>query len=209
MIHSTLSPVKPFSKKFFGAVNALMGRLIFIVGGARSGKSKHALLRAIEESPSGRVAFLATAIPTDEDMRRRIEEHRRKRPKGWATFEEPLEPEELAQKLAGKFEAILIDCLTLWLFNWFERLREGRSPPELEGALGERAERLVLGLRRAVDSGGATLIVVSNEVGMGVVPSDPYDRAFCDSLGRLNQLVAEAADEVILVCCGIPLRIKP
>lgn len=188
-----------------------MGRLVFVVGGARSGKSRYAVSRAAEEAPSGRVAFVATALPTDEEMARRIEEHRKGRPKGWLTVEEPLRPGEAVLQLAADFEAVVLDCLTLWLFNWFERLRsEGaRSAPEIEGKLGAEAERLSSRLREAAESGKATLIVVSNEVGMGVVPPDPLDRAFRDALGRLNQLVARKADEVVLVCCGIPVRIKP
>ena len=185
-----------------------MGRLVLVVGGARSGKSKYAVSRAAEEAPSGRVAFVATAIPSDEEMRLRVEKHRRARPEGWETFEEPLHPDRLALDLVRRFEAVVLDCLTLWLFNWFERLRGG-SALELRRALEGRAVALSSNLRRAADSGGATIIVVSNEVGMGVVPPDPHDRAFCDALGRLNQSVAERADEVILVCCGVPVRIKP
>lgn len=191
-------------------MTALAGRLVFVVGGARSGKSKYAVERAKGEAPSGKVAFVATAVPgKDEEMLLRVEEHKKARPKGWETLEEPFEPDKLVLELSPSFEAVVLDCLTLWLFNWFERLKGGGQPLDLRRALEKRVKKAATYLRAAANNGKVTLIVVSNEVGMGVVPPDPFDRVFCDVLGRLNQLVALEADEVILVCCGIPTRIKP
>ncbi len=183
------------------------GKLILVVGGARSGKSRYALKRGEEEAGKGRKFFVATAVPCDEEMRARIEEHKRMRPPDWEVVEEPWEPWK-AGKLGGKGSVFVVDCLTLWLFNWFERLREGRGPRELREALERKGGELAHGLRSVAD-GGAKVIAVTNEVGMGVIPPDPYDRAFGDALGRVNQMVAEVADEVVWVCCGMPLRIKP
>jgi adenosylcobinamide kinase/adenosylcobinamide-phosphate guanylyltransferase len=170
-----------------------MGRLTMITGGARSGKSTHALVRA--STYAGPRAYVATAEALDEEMRARINAHKAERGGGWETFEEPLNLADLLHDIGGTHDVILIDCLTLWLSNV---MLKGLDPA------GE-AEALV----EALSSAEADVFVVTNEVGMGIVPENDLARAFRDHAGTLNRKVAEAADEVVLTVAGIPLWLKP
>jgi adenosylcobinamide kinase/adenosylcobinamide-phosphate guanylyltransferase len=172
-----------------------MGRLIFITGGARSGKSSFALDAASKSG--GMRAYVATAQALDEEMRTRIEDHRRERGDGWDTFEEPNGLADAVRRLKGRYGVLLIDCLTLWLSNvMLSGMDVEEEGDALLGALGEA--------RAAMD-----IYVVSNEVGMGIVPDNEAARRFRDLAGALNRKVAGAADEVYLTVAGIPVRIKP
>ena len=166
-----------------------------ILGGARSGKSRHALARAGEAR--GSVVFLATAQPLDTRMRARIAEHRRSRPSSWTTVEEPLEIVAACRRAHGRHELVVIDCLTLWASN---RLLRGDADDAILAGADELAklmsERLI------------SMIVVSNEVGAGVHPPTEVGLRFQDLLGGINQRVAAAADRVTLMVAGIPLTIK-
>ncbi len=163
-----------------------------ILGGARSGKSRHAarLARQMAEHP----LLIATAVAGDGEMRRRIARHREERGARWTVVEAPL---ALAEAIAGlEADAVaVVDCLTLWLSNL---LHEGRDA-------GSESSRLLA----AIGASPARLILVSNEVGLGIVPATPLGRSFRDEQGRLNQRVAEAADRVILLAAGLPLALKP
>jgi adenosylcobinamide kinase / adenosylcobinamide-phosphate guanylyltransferase len=166
-----------------------------ILGGARSGKSHHALARARQSD--GPVAFLATAQALDAEMRTRIARHRAERPGGFTTVEEPFDIVSACRRLAGRYALALVDCLTLWVSN---RILRGdgddailSAADELAGLMGERHLSLVL---------------VSNEVGQGVHPPTPVGLRFRDVLGSVNQRVAAAADAVTLMVAGIPLTIK-
>ncbi|MDA8087280.1 MAG: bifunctional adenosylcobinamide kinase/adenosylcobinamide-phosphate guanylyltransferase [Nitrospiraceae bacterium] len=169
-----------------------MGELVFVLGGARSGKSAFALKEC--EISKGRKAFIATAEALDEEMKARVEAHKRQRGRQWESFEEPVDVAGLIDRIGAAYETILIDCLTLWLSNLFSRKAD--IPSE--------SARLL----KAIKEAGGTVFAVSNEVGMGIVPEGPLGRAFRDEAGRLNQLVAGAADRVYLVTAGIPTRIK-
>jgi adenosyl cobinamide kinase/adenosyl cobinamide phosphate guanylyltransferase len=172
--------------------------LILVTGGSRSGKSGFALDLA-DRFPGPRV-FLATAQALDHEMAERIRRHRESRPPGWRLLEEPLRvPEALGEALAGG-ATVLLDCITLWVSNL---LLAGGGFGEEHAA--ERARELV---DRAGSSRGTT-IVVTNEVGSGVVPDNPLARVFRDCAGRMNQIIARAADEVYLLVSGMPVRIKP
>lgn len=177
-----------------------MGKITFITGGARSGKSSLALSLASGNS-SGQEAkrvFIATLGPLDEDldeeMKGRVEQHRRERGAEWETIEEPLDIARLIAGLDGKYDAVVLDCLTLWLSNV---MLSGREP------LGEMDAFIA-----AIKKTEGALFIVSNEVGMGIVPENAVAREFRDLAGRLNQAVAEAATEVYLTVSGIPVRIK-
>jgi len=159
-----------------------------ITGGARSGKSRHAL--ALAESLHPHRVFLATAQPLDAEMAARIRAHQAERGPSWRTVEAPL---ELAPELA-RDAAVVIDCLTLWVSNL---MHAGRDVPR-EGA------RLV----EAVRAAGNPVVVVTNEVGLGIVPDSALARAFRDHLGTLAQRMAAACDHVALLCAGIPLVLK-
>jgi adenosylcobinamide kinase/adenosylcobinamide-phosphate guanylyltransferase len=172
--------------------------LTLILGGARSGKSRFAQSLC---STAQRVAYLATALPQDDEMRARIARHRLERPSTWTIFEEPLKIGEVVDQQAVSFEIILIDCLTLWLSNW---CWEYRSQPieQLEGSVLGEIERLSMASEKG------SLITVSNEVGCGIVPASIIGRQFRDLQGMLNQRVADAAQTVYQMVAGIAVPIK-
>ncbi len=174
-----------------------MSFLIFITGGARSGKSKLALQLA--ERTGGKVAFIATAQAGDDEMAERILIHKKSRPKEWTTIEEPIDIPSAISKVADHDVAI-IDCLTLLLSNL---MLEDKSLDETGRTLGKMED-----LVKASRSFKGTVIVVSNEVGMGIVPENELARKFRDLAGRANQIIADAADEVYLCVSGIPVKLK-
>ena len=173
--------------------------LTLILGGARSGKSQLAQRFAARVS---RVCYVATAVPgTDAEMLGRIDRHRKNRPASWRTVEEPLALADAVEEAARHTDAVLVDCLTLWLSNLFWEHRNS-EPDCLE-------DLIQLQIRRIASVGTSChIILVSNEVGSGTVPEAAITRAFRDAQGRLNQLAAEAADEVILTVAGFPLYLK-
>ena len=168
--------------------------MIFITGGCRSGKSRYALHYANQHF--SKKLFLATCEVLDEEMAQRIENHKKVRGPGWQTIEEPVDIVNKIKKV-GDLEVILIDCLTLWLYNllmrWDNDLR-----------IMEETERLIVSLKKSHTS----FLLVSNEVGMGIVPADPLSRRYRDLLGAMNQRIADALDTVIFMVSGIPLFLK-
>jgi adenosylcobinamide kinase/adenosylcobinamide-phosphate guanylyltransferase len=185
-------------------------KIIFITGGARSGKSTYALSNATKIS--GNKAYIATAEALDEEMRERIEKHKKQRGKDWDTYEEPLRIAEVIKEIEGKYTAIVIDCLTLWLSNIMIRTqntgyRIQTIEMEIEGFL-DSLSRFKKSPVCGLGSGFCSLYIVSNEVGMGIVPENDMARRFRDIAGFLNQRVAEIAHEVYLLISGIPLKVK-
>jgi adenosylcobinamide kinase/adenosylcobinamide-phosphate guanylyltransferase len=170
-------------------------RLALILGGARSGKSSYALELAGHFSPPR--LYLATAEAGDEEMAARIAQHRRDRGGGWDTREAPLDLAAAIAKAQGRYQVILADCLTLWLSNWLIR---GGDPADLKAVCRE----LVKTLKHAT----TPTILVSNEVGWGIVPENPLAREFRDWAGWLHQLLAADADLVVLLVAGLPLTLK-
>jgi adenosylcobinamide kinase/adenosylcobinamide-phosphate guanylyltransferase len=179
-------------------------RLIFLLGGARSGKSRFAEEWARHHGRQ--VLFVATAQAFDEEMRTRIERHRQDRPQGWTTLEAPLQAgAAVRQAMAARaFDTILVDCLTLLAANVLLGLAEEATQEEVNTAVLAETEAL---LSACTDS-SATWLIVSNEVGMGVVPPTRLGRLYQDALGRANQRVAQVADEVLLLVAGLPWRLK-
>lgn len=178
-----------------------MARITLITGGSRSGKSSFAQRLAEEEA--GSRLFLATCPATDREMEMRILRHVRDRRQGnWDTVEEAI---HLADELhrSDRYDTVLIDCLTLWVNNLQYEAIQGRRVLD-EDLMREETERLLAAAR--VHPG--QVIMVTNEVGLGIVPINPDARQFRDLVGRCNQCVGAAADRVFLVCCGIPLQIK-
>lgn len=166
----------------------------FVTGGARSGKSSYALrLAAAAEAP---VVLIATAEARDDEMRERIEAHRRERPAAWRTVEEPL---DLAGALRGlaEDEFAIIDCLSLWVSNLLENEHDGAAIEQLA------AEAAALAAGRM---GGC--VAVSNEVGMGIVPMSALARSYRDVIGRVNAIWAEAFDDAVLAVAGRVLRLE-
>ena len=173
---------------------ALKQKVIFVTGGAKSGKSSFALSEAAKHE--GQKAFIATAEALDEEMANRIEKHKGERGEGWDTYEEPLQIAEAIAKLAGRYSVIVLDCLTLWLSNAMHR----NADVELE-----IDNFLSLLSHNKQDS---HIYIVSNEVGTGIVPENKLAREFRDLAGTINQKVARASDEVFMMVAGIPVKIK-
>lgn len=170
--------------------------LVFVTGGARSGKSDYAM--SLAEKSGQRLVYIATATPGDDEMRERIENHRRSRGVNWNTIEETLDIVGAVSSLDGE-GAVVIDCLTLWLTNLMMQDMEA-----FESVAANKARELADILR----SFKGTAVVVSNEVGMGIVPENALSRRFRDVAGAANKITASAADEVYLVVSGIPVKIK-
>ncbi len=171
--------------------------LILVTGGSRSGKSGFALELG-ERGPRPHV-FLATAQALDEEMAARIKRHRLSRPPGWELVEEPIGVPEAVSLALSRGGTVLVDCITLWASNLILA-----DPDFSEDKAAVRAEDLA---GRALAAAGLT-IIVTNEVGSGVVPDNRLGRVFRDCAGRMNQVLARAANEVDLLVSGIPMRIK-
>ena len=169
-------------------------RTVLVLGGVRAGKSAYAIARA--SSLGERVAFVATAEARDAEMATRIARHRSARPPGWATIEAPIALAEAVARLDGKVDVVVVDCLNLWVANLL-----GGEPGLGDAPLLARTAPLLA--RRPFH-----LLLVSNEVGWGVHPETPLGRRFRDALGLVNQTVARAADEVVLLVAGCPLWLK-
>jgi adenosylcobinamide kinase/adenosylcobinamide-phosphate guanylyltransferase len=167
--------------------------LTLIGGGARSGKSRHAL--ALARQCGSRLAFVATAGAGDDEMRDRIARHRQERGNEFTTFEEPLAISTLLDAQGSRFDAVLIDCLTLWLSNL---LCAGVTTIE------EECRSLI----ESAVAAPARVLLVTNEVGCGIVPENALARQFRDLAGTLNQMAAQAAEEVYWLAFGIPLKVK-
>jgi len=181
-----------------------MGKLILITGGARSGKSSFAQELAVQSGDS--VLFTATAEALDDEMRLRITEHRKSRPAGWRTLEAPSDTGKLIKANAKGVKTVIIDCVTLLLNAVFNRYCNGEriNLPEIENG----ADKEINGLLDCITDTPALFIVVTNEVGMGIVPDNEAARIYRDLLGKANRLLAQQAEEVYLMVSGIPVKIK-
>jgi adenosylcobinamide kinase/adenosylcobinamide-phosphate guanylyltransferase len=168
------------------------GSVVLLLGGARSGKSRLAQARA--EAEAGDLVYLATGQPFDAEMAERIARHQSERGPRWRTVEVPLDLAEAIERESVSGRVLLVDCLTLWLSNVM------LGDHDVSAANG----RLLEALARSA----GTVLLVSNEVGMGIVPENALARRFRDEAGRLNQRVAAAADEVLLVAAGLTVRLK-
>ncbi len=169
-------------------------KLIFVLGGARSGKSSFALQQGKVQSPR---AFLATAEGFDSEMAVRIQKHKRSRGQGWTTFEVPTQLTEWFAGEGANYPSVVVDCLTLWLNNLLrEKVRPRQVPSHIRKLL------------KAIKDCPSQVVMVSNELGLGLVPGDDVSREFRDVAGRMNQLIAADADEVHFLVSGLPLRLK-
>jgi adenosylcobinamide kinase / adenosylcobinamide-phosphate guanylyltransferase len=165
---------------------------ILVLGGARSGKSAFAE-RLLHESNAQRT-YLATAAAGDDEMKARIAHHREARGEKWHTIEEPLAIVEALRRETGEGRVVLVDCLTLWLSNLFMAARD----------IDQEIEKLALFLQEAPRA----IVLVSNEIGLGLVPETKLGRDFRDAQGRLNQRIAAAVPSVVFVAAGLPLYLK-
>jgi adenosylcobinamide kinase/adenosylcobinamide-phosphate guanylyltransferase len=179
----------------------MASRLTLILGGARSGKS--ALAQKMAER-GGSVLYVATARAGDEEMAARIARHRSSRPKAWRTLEAEVEVGPAIEREARGAQVIVLDCLTLLASNVLGGLPEPVSEESAQPALDREVEGLLHAWRRT----GADWIVVSNEVGLGIVPATPLGRVYRDLLGRSNQRFAAAADSVLFLVAGVAMKVK-
>ncbi len=168
-------------------------RRVLVLGGARSGKSRHAL--SLTESANRERVFIATAEAHDEEMRARIAQHRAEREGAWRTREAPLDLAEAIREETSPDRVVLVDCLTLWLTNVLLADQDVGAATAV--------------LRRAVAEAQGPLVLVSNEVGHGIVPATPLGRYFRDAQGRLNQDMAASCDAVVFVAAGCATLLKP
>jgi len=167
-------------------------RLTLVIGGARSGKSRYAEAIVCGLPPPW--FYVATAEALDDEMRERIAHHRNRRDERWRTVDAPRDLPETLRRLAEERQPILVDCLTLWLSNCL------LADIDTE----EASDRLIAILEKLP----GPMVLVSNEVGLGIVPDTPLGRRFRDEQGRLNQRVAGIADHVVMMVAGLPLTVK-
>ncbi len=173
-----------------------MNDLIFVLGGCRSGKSTYALQTA-ENVNGNKKIFVATCQPQDEEMAQRVARHQKERGQRWTTIEEPLHLPEAISEHSPHADVMLIDCLTLWVSNL---LMDDNEEAQLKNVISR--------LTDAMKKTACPLIVVSNEVGTGIVPENQLARQFRDVTGWLNQAVAGCASKVVWVVAGIPVTVK-
>ena len=173
-----------------------MNKTVFVLGGCRSGKSGYALDLAKEVSGKNNV-FIATCIPHDEEMKSRVIKHQQERSLDWQTVEAPVHLPEAIDSLNGKAGLVLVDCLTLWVSNLL-----------LENQDSQFVLDNVQRLTRSVKAAHCPVILVSNEVGAGIVPENKLARLYRDLVGSANQAVAACVDQVVWVVAGIPVTIK-
>ncbi len=173
-------------------LNQSLPPVTLLLGGARSGKSRRA--EALVEGQGGPCLYVATARAGDAEMAERIARHRARRGPRWQTIEEPLDVVGALQRHSGAEGAVMVDCLTLWLSNLLEAGADVASETE-------RLKRALLDLPGPV-------VLVSNEVGLGIVPANALARSFRDHAGRMNQQVAEVAQSVIFMAAGLPMVLK-
>lgn len=182
--------------------------LILVMGGTRSGKSSFA--ENLVDKLSDNVAYLATAQSLDQEMEERINIHKKRRPNNWTTYEEAFNIPEIIYNIKNKHNVILLDCLTMLGSNLL--LKDLDFEKISTEILIEKEDFILKEMRKIVDcvaDGDCKLVVVSSEVGLGLVPPDVISRAYRDIIGKCNQLLAEKAEKVFFVWAGLPVQIKP
>jgi len=191
-----------------------MSRKILVIGGARSGKSHYAQELALQFPQP--VLFVATAEAGDEEMRQRIEEHQKARPTTWNTLEATTQLGRQIRVKIGTAQTVIVDCITLLVSNICNRHSDATG--ESTDATGESTDARLIeqevmteinNLIDCINQVDASFIIVTNEVGLGLVPANTISRLYRDLLGRANQTLAQRVDEVYLMVAGLPVRIKP
>ncbi len=173
-----------------------MKKTVFFLGGCRRGKSSYALETAQKFSGNNKL-FIATCIPHDDEMKQRVARHREERSQAWETVEAPIRlPEAIIENSPG-VDAIIVDCLTLWVSNLL-----------MDSDDSDKIEMQIPRLTDAIKKSHCPIVLVSNEVGQGIVPENKLARQFRDLAGYVNQAVAECADQVVWMVAGIPVTIK-
>ena len=173
-----------------------MKRSILVLGGCRSGKSSYAL-ETVQKFNGDNKIFIATCIPCDDEMKQRVARHQKDRCRSWKTIEAPVELPKAITEYSSSADVIIVDCLTLWVSNLLMNSDDSRKV-EMQNSL----------LTGAIEESRCPIVLVSNEVGQGIVPENKLARQFRDLVGQTNQAVASCVDQVILTVAGIPVTIK-
>ena len=170
--------------------------IVLVLGGCRSGKSTYALQTA-ENITADKKIFVATCVPQDDEMTQRVARHQKERGQHWTTIEEPLRLPEVISERSPNADVMLIDCLTLWVSNLLMKTADEK-----------KWDKVVCQLIEALKTASCPLVVVSNEVGAGIVPDNRLARQYRDIIGRVNQAVAKTAGKVVWMVAGIPVVVK-
>ena len=173
-----------------------MKEIIFVIGGCRSGKSSYAM-QAAEKVPAEQKIFIATCVPQDDEMKRRVARHQKERSQNWVTVEAPLDLPEAILQNSRRGDVILVDCLTLWVSNLLIETGDEKKTEDTISQLIEVLEKAI-----------CPIVLVSNEVGTGIVPENQLARQFRDITGWVNQAVAKCANKVVWMVAGIPVTVK-
>ncbi len=173
-----------------------MNELILVIGGCRSGKSTYALQTA-EKSPGDRKIFIATCVPHDDEMKQRVAKHQKERSQKWKTVEAPLHLPEAIMENSPHADVVLIDCLTLWVSNL---LMQTDDEQQMDAMISQFIDTL--------ENAAGPIVLVSNEVGTGIVPEHKLARQYRDLIGSVNQAVAKVASKVVWMVAGIPVAVK-
>ena len=173
-----------------------MKEVVFVIGGCRSGKSRYALETAGNVAGSRKI-FIATCVPHDAEMQQRVDRHQKERGQDWQTLEAPVDLPRAVAESSRQADVLLIDCLTLWISNLLLTIED-------DELIAER----IFSLARNLGSASCPVVLVSNEVGTGIVPENQLARRFRDLVGTANQTIAEQADKVVWMVAGIPVQIK-
>jgi adenosylcobinamide kinase/adenosylcobinamide-phosphate guanylyltransferase len=181
-------------------------KIVLLLGGARSGKSQYALEYA--RNNATHVLFVATATAGDEDMHLRIERHKQDRPPGWHTLEAATNVGTRIEENAGDAQLVIIDCITMLINNILCRFDEKQFDTISEAMVEQDVMAEIKRLQNSMEKVNASFLIISNEVGLGLVPGNRVGRLFRDFLGRVNQMLAQQSDEVYLLVAGIPICIK-
>ena len=185
-----------------------MSNIILVTGGARSGKSNFAESLCIKQN--NRTAYIATSIPFDDEMKNRVKKHQESRPKEWKTYEIYKDIYSIVEELDNNHDTVIMDCVTLMvnnlMFTYGIEVDKATSQEldELEEYIKEQIKKLM----EAIKKTNLYFVIVSNEVGMGIVPENKLSRIYGDFVGRANQLIAKYSDEVYFVVSGIPMKVK-
>ncbi len=183
-----------------------LGRVVFVIGGARSGKSRFAMELAKKENR--KVVYIATAQVQDEEMKLRVRKHLKSRPRDWKTVEEPYDLPRAIKNLKGKDKIVIIDCMTLYISNILLKLYDENKQPKSINRISNQVLGEMENVVRAINGSMHTFIIVSNEVGMSIVPENRLARLFRDIQGESNQVISKNADSVYMVVAGIATKIK-
>ncbi len=179
-----------------------MGKSILLTGGARSGKSRMA--QELAKKAGGQVLFVATAEAGDDEMASRIQAHRKLRPKDWKTLEVTTHVGSRITKNIGQAKTVIIDCITLLISNVLQQYDEKTDAAVVEKAVAAEIKELIDCIKKT----SVNFIIVTNEVGLGIIPGDRVSRLYRDLLGKANQTLAQHVDEVYFLVAGIPMAVK-